>query len=46
LLEAIAQGDIADPIGYLRVARRGLGSVALPTPELLAHTFSAQPIAA
>jgi Histidine kinase-, DNA gyrase B-, and HSP90-like ATPase len=39
LLSALSTGAVADPIGYLPVARRGLASGALPAPEALARAF-------
>jgi hypothetical protein len=46
LLEAIAAGEVADPIRALDTARAGLASCELPTVEALAATFSPAPLAA
>jgi hypothetical protein len=39
LLQALATGAVADPAAALAAARRGLPSVALPSPEALAFAF-------
>jgi len=39
LLEAMARGTVGDPAAWLAAARRGLTSVDLPPPELLAARF-------
>jgi len=39
LLEAVAHGHVGDPISWLRAARRGLSSIELPAPEVLAAAF-------
>ena len=46
LLEAIAGGEVADPIRWLTVARHGLASCELPTIDALAAAFSPEPLAA
>jgi hypothetical protein len=46
LLEAIAAGEVVDPIRALEAARAGLASCELPTTEALAATFSPAPLAA
>ncbi len=43
LLEAMARGSVGDPAAWLPAARRGLSSVGLPPPDLLAATFHAVP---
>jgi hypothetical protein len=40
LLQAIATGTVADPIGGLATARAGLASPELPSPAVLATTFN------
>jgi hypothetical protein len=46
LLEAIAAGEVPDPIRWLSVARHGLASCELPSIEALAAAFSPEPLAA
>jgi hypothetical protein len=46
LLQALAAGEVADPIRWLPVIRRGLSSIALPSPEALARTFAPGALAA
>ncbi len=46
LLEAIAAGEVADPIRALAAARAGLASCELPTTDALAAAFSPAPLAA
>jgi hypothetical protein len=46
LLEAIADGEVADPFRALGAARLGLSSTDLPSPEALAAVFSREPLAA
>ncbi|WP_437776671.1 ATP-binding protein [Sorangium sp. So ce1097] len=46
LLAAIASGAVADPIRWLAVARRGLASSALPSPEELSRAFQSAAAAA
>ena len=43
LLEAMARGLVGDPASWLPAARRGLSSVGLPAPDVLAATFHAVP---
>lgn len=42
LLEAVAKGNVGDPISWLRAARRGLSRIDFPTPEALAAAFRNQ----
>jgi len=46
LLEAIAAGEVADPIRGLAMARQGLASCELPSVDALAAAFSPEPLAA
>ncbi|MDI3282502.1 ATP-binding protein [Polyangium sp. 15x6] len=43
LLESMARGIVGDPASWLPAARRGLSSVALPAPDVLAATFQSVP---
>jgi hypothetical protein len=46
LLEGIASGHVPDPFRALALARHGLASYDLPTPEALAAAFNPEPLAA
>jgi hypothetical protein len=46
LLEAIAAGDVQDPILFVPIARNDLTSCELPSTEALAAAFSPEPLAA
>jgi hypothetical protein len=46
LLEAIASGEVADPMRFVPIARHGLASCELPSTEALAAAFSPEPLAA
>ncbi len=43
LLQALAAGTVADPIVHLPQIRRDLLGTSLPSPELLARAFAADP---
>jgi hypothetical protein len=46
LLEAIAAGEVTDPMRFVGIARHGLASCELPSTEALAAAFSPEPLAA
>jgi hypothetical protein len=45
-LEAIDAGEVPDPMRWLPLLRKGLPSVGLPSPEMLAGAWNAERIAA
>jgi hypothetical protein len=46
LLEAVAAGEVGDPIRAIAALRQGLGSIALPEVAALAAVFNPAPLAA